>query len=188
MNIEGVLLTGGKSSRMGEDKASILIEGEVLSHRIARGLLEQCNRVTTVGLEPLPLPNVDFVRDQEEYQGPLVALSLVVPSEKFVFVASCDLIRFDSGVVGYLASRIGDAKAAMVMHDGFPQPLCALYQSESFKTITDAVASGERKLIRWASNLDPVFVSQDDLKAAGLDPRCFMGANTPEELNELLID
>lgn len=188
MNIEGVLLTGGKSSRMGEDKASIPVEGEVLSHRIVRGLLEQCNRVTTVGLEPLPLPNVDFIRDQEEYQGPLVALSLLEPSAAFVFVASCDLVRFDHRVVAYLASKIGDAKAAMVIQDGYPQPLCSLYQSEAFKTIKTAFASGERKLIRWASNLDPVFVSQDDLKAAGLDPRCFMGANTPEELNQLLIN
>jgi molybdopterin-guanine dinucleotide biosynthesis protein A len=76
----------------------------------------------------------------------------------------------------------------MVMHDGFPQPLCALYRSDAYRTIKDAIASGERKVIRWASNLDPVYISQDELKAAGLDPRCFMGANTPEELTELLID
>ncbi len=188
MSIEGVLLTGGKSARMGADKASIIVNGETLSHLVAKGLLEHCDPLTVVGLEPLPLPNADFIRDQEEYQGPLVALSLVEPSSPFVFVASCDLVRFDPKVVGYLATRIGDAKAAMVMHDGFPQPLCALYQSEAFKTIKTAFASGERKLIRWASNLDPVFVSQDDLKAVGLDPRCFMGANTPEELSQLLVD
>lgn len=188
MNIEGVLLTGGKSTRMGADKASITVHGDALSHRIARGLLSKCERVTVVGLEPLALMNLEFVRDQEEYQGPLVALGLVKAKSPLVFVASCDLVRFDPALVDFLESKIGDAKAAMVLHDGFPQPLCALYTAEAFGTIGAALESGNRKVIRWASDLSPEYVSQQDLANAGLDPRCFLGANTPEELQSLMAD
>ena len=78
MRPEGVLLTGGASSRMGQDKAAIRFDGEQLAVRIARSLDTVCDRVTIIGREPIP--GYLLIKDLQEFAGPLVALSQLQPS------------------------------------------------------------------------------------------------------------
>lgn len=184
MTVEAVLLSGGLSKRMGADKAALLVSGGPMGVRIARRLSEAGYEVTVLG----SLSGASFreVADRFPGSGPLAALSSFQPQAEFVFVSSCDIPLFDAAVVKLLLNAIGDADAAIPVVQGRLQYLCGLYRSSSFRVLPELVASGERRLGAWVNGLRTRLLSEDEISSQGLDPRCVMGANTPEELAALL--
>lgn len=184
MTIEGVLLTGGASRRMGTDKSVLLIEGETIAGRIARGLSQSCEQVTVLGRSPLA--GYGFLEDQAEFAGPLIALSRFVPSCDAVFVASCDLPRFDGRLAGAFADRLNGWDAILPLVDQHLQPLCALYAATSWHELQQTVESGQRSLMAWIDRLQILALSPEDLAETGIDFRTVLGANSPEDWNRLL--
>ena len=79
-DVAGILLAGGRSRRMGRDKASLAWHGSTLARRAA-GLLARCSEPPVVvvcapGQELPPLPEwVEVVRDPEPGLGPLAGLA-----------------------------------------------------------------------------------------------------------------
>lgn len=171
--IEAVLLTGGASRRMGQDKSKMLVMGEPLGERIARLLAWAGYSVTVCGREPIP--GHAFLADAEEFAGPLVALSRFKPTQEFVFVISCDVRGFDPRIVGRLADEIGGNDAVIPSRDDRLQPLCALYRSTAFDLLLELVASGERRIFGW---VDRLAVRQVDT----LPREWLLNWNTPEDL------
>jgi molybdopterin-guanine dinucleotide biosynthesis protein A len=180
MDIEGVLLTGGASRRMGSDKASLMVAGDRLDERTARELTSVCVRVTVLGRHPVE--GYAFVPDAQEYAGPLSALARFQPSSDLVFVASCDLPAFDRTVVEDLANWIGDRQAAIPIQEGREQPLCALYRKAALVRLREMAEHGERRIMAWVSALQVVRVEESNLR----NPLGIANANTPEEVDEIL--
>lgn len=184
VDVEAVLLTGGASRRMGEDKAKLLIDGMPLAERVASSLTNAGLRVTVLGREPLK--GCGFIRDDEEFGGPLAALTRFKPAEEFVFVCSCDLPLFDARLASLLREKIGGAHAAVPVVNGFRQPLAALYRGSAFDRIADVLPQEGSCPMMWLRGLEPVEVSEAEIAAAGIDPQCAQGANTKEELRQML--
>ncbi|CAN5405705.1 hypothetical protein BH11ARM2_BH11ARM2_27970 [soil metagenome] len=171
---EAFLLTGGRSVRMGRDKAVLEIDGEAQAARMVR-LLTEAGISTTI-LGRTQVPGANLLEDDETVKGPLDALRRARPTAETAFVASCDLPRFDARLVEVLQERIGDADAAIPFVDGFRQPLVGLYRSSAFESIPVGGCPMD-----WLNILDVRLVTEDELKAAGVAPETTRGANTPEE-------
>lgn len=175
MDIEAVLLTGGASRRMGADKAGLRVQGEAVSIRIARELSKTCDPVTVLGRAAIE--GYEFLADEGEYEGPLVALSRFVPTKDYVFVASCDLPQFDASIVTYLRGHIAAYEAIVPSLSGRSQPLCALYRSEAFDSLAGLVEGGERRMMAWLDSLRSTEVAAEELP----NPAVVRNANTPDE-------
>jgi molybdopterin-guanine dinucleotide biosynthesis protein A len=186
MHVEGVLLTGGASRRMGSDKSRLVIDGEVLSSRIARGLQPHCSKVTVLGRQPIE--GYDFLPDEETFAGPAIALSRFVPTLPIVFVTSCDLPWFDGRLVPFFVERLQQSQACIPMHDHRLQPLCAAYRREAWSALSQLTEAGERSVMAWLDQIAVHRVDPTEISAAGIDPRAIRGANTPEELAQLLAE
>ena len=184
MEIEGVVLTGGASRRMGQDKSQLTIQGEVLSERIARTLSNRVGRVTILGRKPIS--GFEFVADAGEYAGPLMALSRFRPKCDAVLVASCDLPLFDARLIDIFLSHLLSHDAVLPEHDGKAQPLCALYKRSAWPLLEQTVAEGRKSVMAWIDRLSIRLVTQDEIRDAGVDPNSIRGVNTPEELQQLL--
>lgn len=169
---------------MGSDKARLPIDGVPQAERIVRQLSAAGLSVTTLGREPVT--GADFLPDEEEHAGPIAALARFRPSQPLVFVASCDLPRFDAGLVGVLAERLGEHDAAVPVAEGWRQPLCALYRATAFDGLPKLVAGDARCAMKWLDRLSVREVQPEELSAAGIDPAVALGANTPEELERAL--
>ncbi len=181
MTIEAVLLTGGASRRMGEDKAKLLIDGVPQAKRIADSLLAAGIPVTTLGREPVE--GCAFLADAAEFAGPLAALARFKPTAEAVFVASCDLPRFNARLVDFLASVLGDSDAAIPFVNGFRQPLCALYRASAFDRLDRL---NDACTMAWVDALACAIVTEEDLRTGGIHPLSTQGANTRGELREVL--
>lgn len=164
---------------MGADKAHLMVDGTPLATRIATQISAASIPLTVLGNKPIP--GFDFLADAEEYAGPLLALARFVPTMGAVFVASCDLVRFDSRLIDLLASRIGEHDAAIPLIGDRAQPLCALYHRRCWDSLVGLVAKGRRSMMAWVDQLDVQHIDESAFAGAQIDPSSVLGANTPEE-------
>jgi len=195
MNIEAVVLTGGKSRRMGEDKARLLVDGVPQAARIVQALLSEGMPVTVLGQEPIE--GADFLSDGSGVDGPLAALGSFSPKADSVFVASCDMPRFDVRIVRLLAERLqnefcvplrdasGVPLACAPVVDGFRQPFCAVYMAKAFDCLRSQPGQCGTE---WLNTLNPILVSEEELALAGVLPQGARQANTREELAQIIKD
>jgi molybdopterin-guanine dinucleotide biosynthesis protein A len=186
VSIEAVVLTGGKSERMGVDKSELLVDGEPLGRRTARLLAEAGYSVTVLG--HTPIEGFGFLADKAQFEGPLIALSQFMPSHESVFVAACDMPRFDARIVKALLELLIDSDAAVPILDGKLQPTCALYSAKALSTISKVIDQGKRSLMAWIDSLTVKQVTESDLISGGVTPHAYLNANTPAEFQAILAD
>ncbi len=178
-SVEGVLLTGGRSSRMGALKASIEINGVRLGHKIANALAACCQRVVVLGREPIS--GFDFLPDAEPFAGPLAALARFDSTKEWVFVAACDLTRFEPAVCAALIAS-ADKAAVIPMVNAQLQPLCAVYPASALAAMKQLAAEGRRSMMSVLDVIPYEVRDESQLRAAGIEPIQVLGANTRKEL------
>jgi molybdenum cofactor guanylyltransferase len=144
----GLLLTGGRSRRLGTDKAGLVLDGETLAHRMAARLGAVCEPVLEVGRGVSGLPSVC---EQPAGSGPLAALAAggdalrargaVAPS----LVVAVDLPRVGIPVLDLLRAWPG-APTAVPEAGGRLQPVCARYGPDALLAASSLVIGGVRSL------------------------------------------
>lgn len=178
MELEAVVLTGGSSKRMGFDKSKIQVAGEANADRISRLLTKSGIPATILG--------PDGVADLSPGAGPLAALAKFGPSAEWIFVAACDMPLFQPKIVSILKNQIGERDAAMPVIDGRVQPFCGLFSKAAILKTADFYESGEARVMKWVDSLDAIYLDENELTDAGINPNCVKSANTPEEWAQLI--
>ena len=153
-DVAGILLAGGRSRRMGRDKASLAWHGSTLARRAA-GLLARCSEPPVVvvcapGQELPPLPEwVEVVRDPEPGLGPLAGLAAglraVAPRASVAAVCAVDAPLAHPAVMRALLGALGESLAVVPVSDGRPQPLFAVYRTGLAELAAQLVVEGERR-------------------------------------------
>jgi len=187
--VAAVVLAGGRSRRMGTDKATVPFCGrrmiDVVVERL-RGLTDEvvvCARQRNT-LEPILVP---VVEDAEEYAGPLPALvaGIRAAGTTRVVAVACDMPFLNVPLLADLAARLEeDIDAVVPVTEDGPQPLHAAYGDCAVEPLLAALAAGERSLRGALDRLRVLWVEEEVWR--GLDPsgRSFRNINTPEELAE----
>lgn len=180
-------MTGGASSRMGTDKARLLLGGLTFIERIHRALQSVAPDISLVSARPenfaLSLPVVaDIYRDCGALGGLHAALRAC--RAPWAAIVSCDL----PFVTGELFARLGSFRTdetdavAPRQADGRAQPLCALYSpARCLARVEGLLKEGERRprvLLQQARTRWVVPAELIDLRDAEL---FFMNVNTPED-------
>ncbi|HEX6020818.1 MAG TPA: molybdenum cofactor guanylyltransferase [Solirubrobacter sp.] len=146
----GIVLAGGRSSRMGAPKAWLDWHGSTLLRRtcglVARGTGGPVVVVRAPG-QPLPdlPPQVRVVEDAREGRGPLQGLlaGLNAVDSELAFVASTDMPFLHPRFVAAVCASIDDADAAVPYLDGARQPLAAAYRTALAPLVADMVEHGQ---------------------------------------------
>jgi len=186
--LRGLILAGGRSTRMGRDKASLVhADGRALARRAADLLLEVgCESVALSLRADQSLPAgfeegaITLVRDPAgESEGPMAGILAGMQSDPDAdwLVVACDLPRLDHATLRALAAGKRDGEYFLSYRseeDGLPEPLCTLYACEALPVLLAAQAAGIRRprKILMDGNcrlLEPV------------SPRALENANTPGE-------
>lgn len=153
--LNGLVLAGGHSRRMGRDKASLVYRssGEPEWRRMAGLLAPFCSQVFLSVRRDQSLPDhreedVPLLVDSVESAGPLTGLLTAFsahPHSPWLVVA-CDLPLLDAETVRILLSRRGPQSitAFRSASDGLPEPLCAVYEPASRELLIDAFRHDRR--------------------------------------------
>ena len=144
--IEAFILAGGTSSRMGKDKAELLLENQSFIQRIADALFAVINSVTVVGRSSTD-PRLKTALDVYPSWGALGGLHAALQSctSSWAFVIACDLPFVTSELVSCLADERSQYEAVVcIQPDGRPQPLCALYSVQPCLSVAAKLIDKEK--------------------------------------------
>jgi len=185
--ISSVILCGGRSSRMGRDKARLPWNGTELLDDIAGRLsvlgkvFLSADRESRFSGKPYPV-----VEDRYPNCGPLggICSALPVCGTPLLFVVSCDM-PFVTGEVGRKLQGSMDRDDAAVVpreSDGRIHPLCAVYRKDALPMLLERLQAGNLRMRDALRCLRTVYVPAADLPGGS---RVLCNINTPEEYRKV---
>lgn len=184
-----VVLCGGRSSRMGRDKASLPFHGDTLLGRTVRTVARSAEDVVVVarpGQDLPPLPEgVRVVRDERPDQGPLGGLGpgLRASRSDVCFVTSCDTPFLVPAVIDLLRLRLRGADVAVAETDDGAErhvhPLCSVVRRSVAPRIDALLDAGRRRPVFLYDEVATVRVGETELRAVDPELRSFVNCNDP---------
>lgn len=200
MDIEAHILIGGRSSRLGRDKAFVEIDGKTLAQRALNTVRESgiATKATFVegnetqfAIEALTL-DAPFIFDMVEGRGPLGGLhaALSYAQTDWIFLLACDYPFVTSDLLLFLAGCISDAVGAIVPEqpDGRLQPLCAFYKVKEAYHVVDELIHAQRvppPMQEIIELLTPRIVKPSEYSHLAGFGHFFFNLNTPEDTDEI---
>ena len=132
----GIVLCGGKSTRMGVPKATLPFGPETMLQRVVRLLGTVVSPIVVVAARDQSLPelpdDVKITHDEREQRGPLeglcAGLKALPNSVDAAYITSCDVPMLEPKFVTRMIELLGDHDIAVMEIDGFPHPLSAVYR------------------------------------------------------------
>jgi len=142
------VLVGGRSSRMGADKARADSGGRAMALRVADKAAGVCGSVSLVG-DPAIYSDMGLpvIADRFPGQGPLAGIeaALAASASDSNLIIACDMPAIDENLLEELFTA--DADCVMPRHDdGKVEPLCAVYRRRCHPSIREALEAGIRKV------------------------------------------
>ena len=196
MTIGGIVLCGGKSTRMGVPKATLPFGDEAMLQRVVRLLGEVVSPIVVVAareqsLPPLP-DTVMITRDEREAKGPLegirAGLSALPPSIDAAYITSCDVPLLAPAFVQRMIELMGDHDIAVMEVDGFPHPLSAIYRRNTLPHVESLLASDRLRPVFLFDAVRTRRVKPEEMTAVDPELRTLRNLNTPEDYRAALAD
>jgi molybdenum cofactor guanylyltransferase len=178
----GILLTGGRSRRMGVDKASLVVDGETLAVRAGRRLAAVCDLTLELGDGASGL---DHVRESPAGTGPLAALATAgatLRARGFIgpaLVLAVDLPAVEEPLLRWLRDRPGSSTVVPRV-DGRLQPMCARCGADALLAADSLVVAGVRALHDLFDVVEHEIVEESDWRAVAA-PASFLDVDTPAD-------
>lgn len=192
-----LVLAGGRSTRMGQDKAWLEFDGVPLVELVATRLLPLAAEILFSTNEPerfaellvrLPVRAV-AVPDQFPGAGPLAGLhaGLSAATSPIVLTVATDMPFVSKRLVEMMLANCRDADAVVpvVTPAGFdapqPEPLHALYRKSCLPLVESALRAGRRRAIAFFDDVEVCYLGEAELRRVDPELWSFRNANTPEE-------
>ncbi len=200
MDIEAYILIGGRSSRLGRDKAFVAVGGVTLAQRSLNTVRESGTASKTIfvagnetqfATEALAL-DAPFIFDLVEGRGPLGGLhaALSYAQTEWILLLACDYPFVTSDLLRFLAEGISDEFGTVVPEqpDGRLQPLCAFYKVKAAQPLMQEIIDHPRvspPMSEIVTSLTPRIVKPSKYShLAGYD-HFFSNLNTPDDMNKI---
>ena len=193
-DVEGFILAGGLSSRMGADKSQLRLGGRTFVELAAGALGASARGVSVVGSRPgLGAHGLPVVADVYEGLGALGGLHAALAScgARWAAVLSCDLPFVTGELFARLASLRGEGAEAVapIQEDGRPQPLCALYSVAACRAAAEAlIREGERRPRALLRGVRTRWVAFDELADLPGSRLFFTNVNTPGDYEAAVLE
>jgi molybdenum cofactor guanylyltransferase len=186
--ISAFILAGGNSTRMGTDKAFVLLDGRTLLARmldVARSLTPE---VGVVGDPEKFAAFAHVIQDVFPECGPLggIHAALRASQTELNLILAVDVPFVSLALLEYLVSRAQESEAVVTVarSAGGYQPLCAVYRRAFVDDAEQALRSGSYRIDALFNEQRTQVIEEEELEAAGFSARIFRNLNTPEELAE----
>jgi len=176
----GFVLAGGRSSRMGQDKALLPWKGSTLIESVAREVFQAAGNVTLIG-PPELYGKLGFavIPDKFEGCGPLGGLhaALSATSGEWNLLVACDMPAVTHELLEELlaAAEASGADALVPQTPAGLEPLCAVYHARLLTAVESAIHSKRLKMHDFVSTIHARLWPAPE-------PGLFRNLNTPEEL------
>lgn len=187
--LTGAVLAGGRSRRMGQDKALLVVDSEPLVVRVARRLEAVCDRVVIAGdshsLDGLGYPRIT---DAAADVGPLggIVAALEVAATPLVAVVAVDMPFAAPSVLAQLARTWTGQAAVVPVVSGRVQPLHGVYATGRSADFRRCMEMGMHRLSDVLTEVGARAVNQSVWGCAAPDGSFATNVNRPEDFAALI--
>jgi molybdopterin-guanine dinucleotide biosynthesis protein A len=196
MHTGALILCGGKSTRMGRDKATLPFGPECLLQRIVRQLADvaPAERIVVVAAAHQPLPklpaNVVITRDLHPDRGPLegLAAGLRAAAQEIdaLYVTGCDVPLLKPEFVQRMFDLLGDFEIAVPCDGEYRHPLAAVYRRSVLPAVERLLSAGKFRLQDVFDAVATREILVDELRTIDAELDSLKNLNTPENYEAAL--
>lgn len=188
MNKTAIILAGGQSRRMGQNKAFLAYKEKSFIEEILdkfQGLDERIIVANTPSL--YVFEGVKTIQDIYPNKGPLCGLytGLKEMSGKRAVVVTVDTPLLTEALLSFLYNYESDADCIIPVVEGRWQSLCAVYNKSALNRIEEAVKADERKVRLVLDRLSVELITEETLTRYGNPKVLFSNVNTPEDYGKI---
>lgn len=187
MKAGAIILSGGKSSRMGTNKALLKFREKTNIERIKDELQHVFDDIILVTNDPETYQFLDIkmVTDQYPGSGPLAGIHAGLEASDFEenFVVACDMPFVSAELASSLVKALKHHDAVVPISDGRQHPLFAAYQKRVAREAKESIEDGNLRIKHMLGKLNVRFLDEAGLQnyfEGSLD-RVFFNMNHPEE-------
>lgn len=185
-DVAAFVLAGGKSTRMGSDKAFVMLDGRTLLARALELARAVTDNVRIVGSTEKFAAFAPVVEDVFRECGPLggIHAALLASGAEQNLMLAVDLPFVPVTLLQYLVTRArgSDAIATVPRAGGGWQPLCAVYRREFAEDAEMALRAGRYKIGALFAGAKVQALEEEELARAGFAPGLFRNLNTKDDL------
>jgi molybdopterin-guanine dinucleotide biosynthesis protein A len=188
--ISAILLAGGKSSRLGTDKARIKLDGSLMMlQAIAQKLLAVSNEVivATDGRRYDELKvKVKWVEDIYPGAGSLVGLysGLRAAKSSYALVVACDMPFLNVDLLQYMINLPRDYDALIPKVGDKIEPLHAIYSKKCLQPIKSSLDAGHLKIVDFLDEVQVCYLLEEVIDRYDPEHRSFFNINSLEQLRQ----
>jgi molybdopterin-guanine dinucleotide biosynthesis protein A len=181
-----VILAGGASRRMGQDKSMLPVQGTSLIRHIFQQVEAHFDEVIISSNTPEAhqFPGVKLVSDPEKGRGPLMGIytALQASSHSVNFVIACDIPLVDTHLARHLI-KLAQGYDAVIPRSGpgFFEPLFAVYKRSLLGDMEKTLAQGRNRILDALETSEVLYVDLSDLQA-----RALMNLNTKDDYQSFI--
>lgn len=191
-----IILCGGKSSRMGRDKATLPFGPELMLQRVVRIVSQVVDpdAVVIVSAPDQPLPElpgtVIYTADKRPGRGPLEGLAAglrALPDGiEAVYATSCDVPLIVPAFISAMFDRLGSFDIAVPTDGEFCHPLAAVYRPQVLPTIESLLARDRLRPAFLFDEVPTARVPVEQLRAVDPDLQTLLNLNHPDDYHAAL--
>jgi molybdopterin-guanine dinucleotide biosynthesis protein A len=186
VGVSAIVLAGGASVRLGQDKALVEVAGRTLVERVVDVLRPLVSELVLVTPSPerlawLELPTVSDVYPGIGTLGGLHA-GLAAIENPYGLVVGCDMPFLNRELLVYMISQTGDAEVIVPRVGRFYEPLHALYAHSILPVLEERILAGQRRIRQACAGLRTRYILEDEIARYDPEHLSFFNVNTPEDL------
>jgi molybdopterin-guanine dinucleotide biosynthesis protein A len=197
MKPAAVILTGGKSRRMGRPKAWLPFGSEYLLQRVARLVATACEPLVVVAADGQALPDLpsevvvvrDLVADRGPLQGLAAGLAALPETVGFAYASATDVPFLHPSWIARLMALIHENDVAIPFSGGHHHPLAALYRRATVRPAIEALLRADRlRPVFLLESLRARIVTEDELREVDPELATLRNLNTLADYEDALRD
>lgn len=188
--VTGVILAGGQSRRMGQNKALLTLGGQRLIDRVVGTMRQVCTHLLLVTNTPelyadLALPMVGDVMPDKGSLGGIYS-ALYHATTPYCLTVACDMPFLQVAMLRYLIDQIGNYDVVIPEIEGEQQPLHAVYSQACLTPIEQRLQANRLRIVGFLPDVRVRIVTADELRPFDPALMAFQNLNTPEEFASAL--
>lgn len=184
--VSGFVLAGGKSTRMGQDKATLTLNGRTLLEHALAALRQVCRDVSILGRYELYGTFAPVYEDIYPGCGPLGGIYTALSNAQtpYSLIIAVDTPFLMPEFLSYLAERAIASDAVVITPeiDDYTQPLCTVYSLDFLPIAERALKTGNYKIVPLFPRGQTLVIKEAELRRFAFGAEMFENLNTPEDM------
>lgn len=187
-SVTAVILAGGKSTRMGQNKALLLFDGKPLIEQIRELLTKIFSRIvlSTASKDSFPQLELPEVVDRYPETGPLGGITTVLESGLSpIFCVACDMPFLTPKLIEYQCGITACCDAVIPVWNNHPQVLHGLYSKNLLPAFHHGLNAQQYKITDWLEEAEVCYLLEDEIRRYDPSGLSFRNINTPDDYQSL---